>query len=71
VNVTAVLAFLACTTQWRCVCLANGKVLVVGLDYAGAKAGLKMAGIKVKPSRWSDVRQIELGAMEEMNRTGR
>lgn len=72
-NVAAVLAFLACSTQWRAVGLTNGtasRLRVLGLDYAGARAGLDLAGIAVTPALWGDLRHIESGALAEMNGTG-
>lgn len=35
-----------------------------GLDYAGAKAGLELAGIEATPALWTQVRTIEAGAIE-------
>jgi hypothetical protein len=40
----------------------------MGLDYGAAKAGLELAGIEVTPETWADLRVIEEGAIEEMNR---
>lgn len=42
-------------------------VVAIGLDYAGAQAGLALAGITMTPELWSDVTQIELGARTAMN----
>ena len=41
----------------------------IGLDYAAAEIGLRMAGIEMTPDLWSDVGQIELGARSAMNGT--
>lgn len=35
----------------------------VGLDYAGVRAGLEMAGIELDPAAWSDLQMIEAGAL--------
>ena len=64
------MAFLAVATQWRVVSGAAGLV-VTGLDYAGARAGMKGMGIEITPSLWGDVRIIEAGALQEMNRARR
>lgn len=61
-------AFIAVTTQWRMVGTMSG-VLVTGLDYAGAKAGLEAAGITLTPRAWEDLRVMEIAACEEMNRS--
>jgi hypothetical protein len=44
-----------------------GGVAVTGLDYAGARAGLDLAGIAMTPTLWADLRQIEHGAVAAMN----
>lgn len=64
-------AWCAVSGQWRCVPLsgmAGARVVWVGLDYAAAKAGLDLAGIAVTPELWADVRAIEEGANEGLNR---
>lgn len=38
----------------------------IALDYTAAKAGLKLAGIKVKPNVWADLQTIELAALKAM-----
>ncbi len=38
-----------------------------GLDYAGAQAGLALAGIAVDPALWADIRLIEAGAVAFMS----
>ena len=53
-------AFLAVSTQWR----VAGMGAVIGLDYAGARAGLEAEGITVSPDDWRDLRAIEAGALE-------
>ncbi|MEZ5752860.1 MAG: DUF1799 domain-containing protein [Paracoccaceae bacterium] len=64
----ALVAFLAIAGQWRCTGLANGALLWTGLDYAAAQAGLALAGLNPAPEVWNEVRQIEAGALEELNR---
>lgn len=39
----------------------------VGLDYAGARAGLGLAGIEMTPELWADVQEIERAAIAAMN----
>ena len=48
----------------------GGKVVWIGLDYAAARAALDLAGMTVTPEIWADVRAIEGGAIEELNRRG-
>lgn len=60
--------FLAVCTQLRGVPLAPGRVHWTGLDYAAAQAGLSLAGLSLTPEAWNDLRLIEAGAIEEMNR---
>jgi hypothetical protein len=67
-NVPAVTAFLCIDSQFRMTGLASGGVLVSGLDYSGARAGLALAGIAVTPDLWADIQVIEAGAVGEMNR---
>ncbi|WP_233587001.1 DUF1799 domain-containing protein [Pseudorhodobacter sp. E13] len=67
-NVPAVHAFLTIDSQFRMTALARGGVLVHGLDYNGARAGLEMAGVAVTPDLWSDIQMIEAGAVGELNR---
>lgn len=63
----AIEAFLAVSTQWRFAGGGMGRLLALGLDYAGARAGLALAGIPVTRELWSDVMLIELGARTAMN----
>lgn len=62
IHAHALNAFLAISTQWR---MAHG---VIGLDYAGARAGLRMAGLKVSPEVWAEIQVIEAGAIKALNR---
>ena len=61
-------AFLAVAGQWRCHALANGALLWSGLDYTAAQAGLALSGLDPDPETWAEVRLIEAGALEELNR---
>ena len=65
-NVAAVAAFLAVSSQWRLAPRGDGAV-VIGLDYAGAAAGLELAGLRVTPDLWAAIRVIEVAAVDEMN----
>lgn len=56
--------------QWRCVSVATmerAKLIWLGIDYAAAAAGLALAGVQITPEIWADVRQIEAGAVKELN----
>lgn len=68
INVQAVTAFLNIDSQFRMTALAGGGVLVNGLDYQGARAGLEMAGVTITPDLWGDIQLVEAGAVGEMNR---
>lgn len=63
IHAAALNAFLAISTQWR-----MADQWAIGLDYAGARAGLRMAGIKVSPKIWAEVQVIEAGAIKALNR---
>lgn len=54
INLEACDAFLAVASQFR----------ESALDYAGAQAGLALAGITMSPELWSQVRLIEAGARD-------
>lgn len=64
-HLDAVAAFMAIQTQWQRVATMNG-LIITGLDYAGAEAGLRLAGVEVTADIWADVRQIEAGAVAAM-----
>jgi len=66
-NVTAFETFLAVSTQWRSSATADGHMMTLGLDYTGVEAGLKLAGLKISPELWTEVRIIEAGARDAMN----
>ncbi|WP_322895238.1 MULTISPECIES: DUF1799 domain-containing protein [unclassified Yoonia] len=63
-------AFLAVASQWQRVSTMSGLV-ITGLDYAGAEAGLRMAGLTMSPETWADVRLIEAGAVAAAMEVGR
>lgn len=65
-NWPSLAAFLECDTQWRCAASMEGLVFI-GLDYAGAQAGLKAAGLEIDPQRWSDIRTMEAEAIRILN----
>lgn len=72
-HVAAWSAWCAVSGQWRTEVLSGnwgGKVIWLGLDYSAAKAALDLAAITVTPDVWNDVRTIEEGAIEELNRRG-
>lgn len=60
-------AFLAVQTQWSYVS-GMGGAHTIGLDYAGVRAGLELAGIKLTPDQFHGLQLIELGARQAMNR---
>lgn len=61
-NLTALRAFLSVASQMR---IQDGCAL--GLDYAGSRAGLALAGIRVRPEVWADLQIIEAGAVAALN----
>jgi hypothetical protein len=61
--VGALHAFLAVATQWRVVGPGDGTLRRTGLDYAGVRVGLEIAGVEVTPALWSDIQLIEAGAI--------
>lgn len=63
-NWPALLAFLACGTQWAYGALGG----VVGLRYEGVEAALRMSGIEVTPELFEDLRAMEGAALEVMRR---
>lgn len=70
-NIEAVDAFLKASTQWRVTALslglAPGRLVYIGLDYAGARAGMEAAGILLTPKLWHGVRIMEVAALEALN----
>ena len=64
-------AWCAVSGQMRTQALSTmdgARIVWLGLDYAGARAGLDLAGIGVSPEIWDEVRTIEGAAIEELNR---
>nr|WP_255417512.1 DUF1799 domain-containing protein [Maritimibacter sp. 55A14] len=61
-NVTPVCAFLVSTTQWRTAQL-EGRIVCLGLDYAGVRAGLEGAGVEITPELWGDLQVMEAAAV--------
>ena len=68
-------AFLAVSGQWRTglkmVPGAGLHTFWLGLDYAGAAAGLELAGIDMTPRNWAGVRVMEEVARRTLNEEGR
>lgn len=69
-NEAALRAFLAVDSQLRWMAIGEG-AMALGLDYAGARAGIRLAGLKVTPDLWSDVQVIEAAAVAALNRKSR
>jgi len=72
-NRDTVVAFAAITTQWRVVALSTmerARIHYVGLDYAGARAGLEAEGIAVTPELWAGIRTMEAAARALLNQAG-
>lgn len=65
-NVATVTAFLAVDTQWR-VIGGFGPAVVMGFDYAGVRAGLAMARIRLTPALWADLQLMERAARAALN----
>ncbi|MEJ0012788.1 MAG: DUF1799 domain-containing protein [Bauldia sp.] len=64
----AVRAFMAvCGSQWRAAISPTGRIVYLGLDYAGARAGLDAAGIDVTPELWADLQTMEHAAAAALN----
>lgn len=40
----------------------------IGLDYGAVKDGFELSGLEVTPELWADLRLIESGARDELNR---
>jgi len=71
-NWTAVCAWSAVCTQWRTAAISGGlgagRLVYLGLDYAGARAGLALADMDVTPELWAALQVMEGAAIEELNR---
>jgi len=69
-HVAIVTAFLAAASQWRTTLAPAGdglKVLWLGLDYAGARAGIEAAGLALDPDIWTGIRIMEAAARDALN----
>ncbi len=66
-NMPVVEAFLAAASQWRTAGGGFGPLVWLGLDYAGAVAGIAAAGIVLTPELWSGVRMMEGAARDALN----
>ncbi|WP_414707756.1 DUF1799 domain-containing protein [Rhodobacter sp. NTK016B] len=62
-HVSAFEAFLAVSSQWR----SDGRRFL-GLDYSAVQSGFELAGIDLSTRNWADLRLIEAGARDELNR---
>lgn len=65
-------AFLAASSQWRTSPIGGGmaapvNVFWLGLDYAGARIGIELAGIAITPELWAGVRVMEGAARDALN----
>jgi len=70
-HVATVTAFLAAASQWRTTLSPAGeggpRVLWLGLDYAGACAGIEAAGLALDPDIWAGIRIMEAAARDALN----
>ncbi|UFZ05454.1 DUF1799 domain-containing protein [Bradyrhizobium ontarionense] len=79
-NVPIVRAFLAVASQWRIVPRSAGGMItpmggtiaptvpvVIGLDYAGVRAGLDAEGFAITPELWRGLRTMEAAACAAFN----
>ncbi|MBN9504917.1 MAG: DUF1799 domain-containing protein [Altererythrobacter sp.] len=69
-NWDTVCAFAAVLTQWRAVPKPRGGCHYLGLDYAGARAGLDAEAIAVTPELWCGLRTMEAEACTVLNSGG-
>ena len=65
-NVPVVEAFLCASTQWRTQVLGR-RLLYLGLDYEGARAGMEAAGMTITPDLWMGVQAMEAEACSTLN----
>ncbi len=63
----AVRAFLTVAGQWR-TAGGMGGISFLGLDYTAVERGLSLAGTTLTPEEFMQLRLIEAGAKEELNR---
>ena len=66
-NWPIVTAFTTASSQWRVVGLGEVGLHWIGLDYAGVRAGLDLAGIALTPDEWTGLRVMERAAAEALN----
>jgi hypothetical protein len=69
-NAEAVAAFLSACSQWRVATMssmAGSRIVYLGLDYTGARAGIEAAGIAITPQLWADVCVMEAAARAALN----
>ena len=59
--------FLAVSDQWRVASVGMAGAVYIGLDNAGARVGLEMAGISLTPDQWAALRVIASGAVAKLN----
>lgn len=62
-NLPAVEAFLTVSNQFRAAPGGMDGPIWLGLDYAAAEAGLRLAGVEMDPVLWQQVQLIEAGAV--------
>lgn len=66
-NAAIVEAFLLMSSQWRMRPGQDGVPRLIGLDYAGARAGLEMLGTEITTELWQGVMIVEAGAKAAWN----
>lgn len=66
-NMGIVDAFMAVTSQFRPISLAQAGLHWLGMNYAGVKAGLDMAGIVLTPAEWAGLQIMERAATSALN----
>lgn len=47
--------------------MAGSRVVYLGLDYTGARAGIEASGIAITPALWADVCIMEAAARAALN----
>lgn len=67
-HLPALIAFLAVSGQWRTRAHGMGGTRWIGLDYSAVEAGFGFAAITMTPDVWADLRLIEAGALDELNK---
>ncbi|PZQ20462.1 MAG: hypothetical protein DI569_15455 [Sphingopyxis macrogoltabida] len=66
-NMPIVHAFMSVSSQMQGIATASGRIIWQGLNYAGARAGLKNARIKLTPAQWTWLRVMENAAAAALN----